>query len=110
MDEYGSKGMTNMPEEGGTQAKSVTIESVGDGTYMVGTASHSMPDGEMMEGDMGEGMQPAATIDEVCEMVRALLEGGDGMSADEQVMMGYNKGAKPAAKTGMPMGKVFGEE
>jgi len=109
MDEYGSKDMASMPAEAETKATSITIESVGDGTFMVGTEAHEMPDGEMMEGDMGEGMQPAASVDEVCEMVRALLGGGDSMSADDQVMAGYNKNSKPAAKTGMPISKVFGE-
>jgi hypothetical protein len=98
-----------MTEDMGAPLKSITIEMQSDGTFMVGTEAEEteMPEdsAEDMAMDETSGMQKAATIDEALDLARQMLQ-DTGMSEEESVMAGYNKGAP---KPKMTAQKVFGE-
>jgi len=71
------------PEQQGEPLKSVTIEQIQDGSYMVGTEPAG-PDAETA-GEADTGMQPAPDIDSALELARQLLQ-DDGQSADKAAM------------------------
>ena len=101
-----------MTEEMGEPLKSVTIEAQEDGSFLVGTEpaaeATEMPEGSMgdMTEDQGEGMQPAASLDEALDLARQMLQ-DNGMSEEESVMAGYNQ-AKPQSMNKPSPAKVFG--
>lgn len=89
----------------------ICIESQDDGTFLVGKDAPMGEGAEMgampQEMPQGQGMQPAASVDEALELARQLLQ-SDGRSDQEQVQSGYDKGQRQMpAKMGP--GAVFGE-
>lgn len=96
-------------------AKTVCITASPDGTFAVGDHEAYMAQqggGEealAMGAEPAEkpGMTPAASIDEALDMARQMLQ-DDGRSAEEQMMAGYNKAAKPANMAKPTPGEVFG--
>lgn len=97
--------------ESTNQLKSVTIETQEDGTYLVGkdTEAPMMAEegAEEMAQDAGQGMQPAATIDDALDLARQMLQEG-GMTDEESVMAGYAS-AKPKGLNKPSPAKIFGE-
>ncbi|MES2942910.1 MAG: hypothetical protein V4772_08580 [Pseudomonadota bacterium] len=90
--------MDMMPQESGAMPQtapeapsaSVTITKTPDGAYTVESAAMAPEMGQPGAEDMSMSQpQLAATIDEAFELARAILEGGDGMSAEQAFSSGF---------------------
>lgn len=96
--------------------KTICIDVMADGTFMVGTEEPEAGAMPGMGAEMGgegaepaeETMKPAASLDEALEMARGLLQ-NDGRSPEEQAMAGYSKGAGNPMAAKMSPAKVFGD-
>jgi hypothetical protein len=90
--------------------KTICVSQQEDGTFTVyeklPEAAAPAMQGEVPAEQAAPETQAAATIDEALELVRQMLS-QDARSPEEQVMAGYAKGAKPAAK--QTPAQVFGE-